>query len=153
MFRRLLPTNLFAAPRSAVTTLTRALHPSLPPPPVPERTTVIPDVTTFLTKIGRNTTQHAAKFETWEQFFNLTSAQMKALGIEPARDRRYILHWREAFRVAGGRLALREHKRGVKIDGGERRRKEVRAKRRAAENKDRRQAAENEKVEKGKGFV
>ncbi|KAI5838549.1 IGR protein motif-domain-containing protein [Morchella snyderi] len=153
MFRRLLPSTLFAAPRSAATTLARALHPSLPAPPIPPRTTAVPDVTTFLTKIGRNTTQHAAKFETWEQFFGLTSAQMKALGIEPTRDRRYILHWREAFRVAGDRLVLREHKRGVKVDGGERRRKEVRAKRRAAENKERRQAEENDKVEKGKGYV
>lgn len=78
---------------------------------------------------------------------------MRELGIETARDRRYILHWREAFRMANGELNLREHKRGKKIDGGERRQKEVRAKRRAAENKDKRAAAENEKVEKEKGYV
>lgn len=78
---------------------------------------------------------------------------MRQLGIEPARDRRYILHWREAFRASEGKVKLEEHKRGKKVDGGERRQKEVRARRRAAENKDRRLAAENEKVEKEKAFV
>lgn len=78
---------------------------------------------------------------------------MRELGIEPTRNRRYILHWREAFRMANGELKLKEHKRGKKIDGGERRQKQVRAKRRAEENKDKRAAAENEKVEKEKDYV
>jgi hypothetical protein len=95
----------------------------------------VPDVTTFLTRIGRNCAAHAAKFGAWGALFDASSAQLKELGIEPARTRRYILRWRESYRRADGNLALVEHKRGVKKDGGERRRKEVRAKRFAEERR------------------
>lgn len=153
MFARRLLHSTFSSTRNALASCVRSFHHSLPPPPIPSATEVIPDVPTFLKRIGRNTIQHEPKFTSWEQFFALTSAQMRELGIEPTRNRRYILHWREAFRMANGQLKLKEHKRGKKIDGGERRQKQVRAKRRAEENKDKRAAAENEKVEKEKDYV
>ncbi|KAL7273221.1 telomere length regulation protein [Rhizina undulata] len=120
----------------------RALHHSIPPPQIPPTTTNVPNVETFLTNIGRNSVKHSAKFTSWEQFFSSTSSQLRELGVEPARDRKYIINWREKFRLAQGNLTLEEHKRGRKIDGGERRRKEVRAKRRAEENKERRRLEE-----------
>jgi hypothetical protein len=107
-----------------------ARHASLPAP-----TAAVPDVATFLTRIGRNCAAHAAKFGAWGTLFDASSAQLKVLGVEPARTRRYILRWRESYRRADGNLALAEHKRGVKKDGGERRRKEVRAKRFAEERR------------------
>ncbi|OBT80680.1 hypothetical protein VF21_00435 [Pseudogymnoascus sp. 05NY08] len=191
-------------------TLTRALHARIPQPPIPEPTPFVPDAPTFLSLIGRNLSQHASKIPTWESLFRLTSPQLRDLGVEPARARRYLLAWRERFRrgeygpggdakvveegvarlrvveVEGGvaegtairtagmkRVAVNgeeeikgvrvkgaqrvvgphvlpvkggaqikaaeglwEIRRGRKIDGGERRRAEVRSKRRAAERKD-----------------
>ncbi|KAL0633434.1 telomere length regulation protein [Maublancomyces gigas] len=153
MFTHRLLHSTFSSTRIALLPCVRSIHHSLPPPLIPSATKAIPDVPTFLKRIGRNTIQHEPKFTSWEQFFALTSTQMRELGIEPTRNRRYILHWREAFRMANGELKLKEHKRGKKIDGGERRQKEVRAKRRAEENKDRRAAAESEKEEKEKAYV
>jgi IGR protein motif len=42
--------------------------------------------------------QHASKIPSWKALFYLTSAQLKELGIEPPRSRRYLLRWREKFR-------------------------------------------------------
>lgn len=58
----------------------------------------MPDPQTFLTLIGRNLSQHAAKIPTWEALFSLTPTQLRELGVEPARSRRYLLRWREKFR-------------------------------------------------------
>lgn len=116
-------------------TLTRGLHHSLPLPPVPHPNDNVPDVETFLKKIGRQCEQHASKFESWEQLFNARSEELKDLGIEPARTRRYIVRWRETFRRTEGAVELYEQKQGRKIDGGERRRKHVRAKRYQEERK------------------
>lgn len=66
--------------------------------PVPPPTPFIPDVPTFLKVIGRGLGQHAAKFTSWEALFKLTSAQLREIGIEPPRARRYLLWWREKFR-------------------------------------------------------
>lgn len=186
------------------------------PSPIP----FVPDVKTFLTLIGRGLSQHTAKFPTWEALFSLTSPQLKELGIEPPRTRKYLIRWRDKYRLGyfgpGGdikhaqdgkaKLALEEtevapleirrrvvnipldkkvddvaeedkvrvggykargdaiagpyalplkgekaavvsvaegmweHKRGRKIDGGERRRKEVRFKKHAEERKAQREA-------------
>lgn len=113
----------------------RHLHISITKPPTPAPTTQVPDVTTFLTKIGRNCQVHAAKFTEWATLFDATSTQLKELGIEPSRTRRYIIRWRETYRRNNGKVKLHEQKRGVKIDGGERRQKEVRAKRFAEERR------------------
>ncbi|KAI9744311.1 MAG: hypothetical protein M1818_002463 [Claussenomyces sp. TS43310] len=77
---------------------TRCLHHRLSAPKIPTPTPFVPDAQTFLTLIGRNLAQHAAKFPSWEALFSLSSAQMRELGIEPPRSRRYLLRWREKFR-------------------------------------------------------
>ncbi|KAI3399281.1 hypothetical protein diail_7235 [Diaporthe ilicicola] len=190
-------------------------------PIIPTPTPFVPDVKTFLTLIGRGLSSHTAKFPTWEALFSLTSPQLRELGIEPPRTRRYLIHWRDKFRAGhfgpggdikhvgeggraklavvevergpldfsrhvvnvpadknveevppserasvegyhvegdvvvgpyalplkGGRAAtitvtegMWEEKRGRKIDGGERRRDEVRFKRRVAERKAQRES-------------
>ena len=78
-------------------------EPSAPPPPeplpqVPEPTAFVPDVRTFLLLIGRGMAQHAAKFPSWESLFSLSSEQLRELGVEPPRNRRYLLSWRQRFR-------------------------------------------------------
>jgi hypothetical protein len=65
---------------------------------MPAPTPFVPDVPTFLTLIGRNLKQHASKIPSWEALFSLTSTQLRDLGIEPPRNRRYLLRWREKFR-------------------------------------------------------
>jgi len=67
-------------------------------PKIPAPTPFAPDPQTFLKLIGRNLSQHAAKIPSWEALFSLTSAQLKELGVEPPRSRRYLLRWREKFR-------------------------------------------------------
>lgn len=66
--------------------------------PVPKPIPFIPDHTSFLSAIGRGLSAHATKIPSWEALFTLTSPQLKELGVEPARSRRYLLHWREKFR-------------------------------------------------------
>lgn len=68
------------------------------PPVIPTPIPFVPDVKTFLTVIGRNLSQHTAKFPTWEALFSLTSPQLKELGIEPPRTRRYLVLWRDKYR-------------------------------------------------------
>lgn len=65
---------------------------------VPKPTPFVPDPSTFLTLIGRGLSTHASKFPTWDSLFTLSSDQMKELGIEPARSRKYLLWWRDRFR-------------------------------------------------------
>ncbi|KAK4453766.1 IGR protein motif-domain-containing protein [Podospora aff. communis PSN243] len=69
-----------------------------PPPRVPPTTPFVPDVETFLTLIGRDLKQHASKFPTWEALFTMSTSQMKELGVEPARRRRYLFRWLHHFR-------------------------------------------------------
>lgn len=76
----------------------RSLHHSIPLRPTPSPTPFIPDVQTFLTVIGRDLSSYSAKIPTWEALFTLSSQQLRDLGVEPARSRRYLLHWREKFR-------------------------------------------------------
>ncbi|KAK7757324.1 telomere length regulation protein [Diatrype stigma] len=67
-------------------------------PTVPSPTPFVPDVATFLKLIGRGLSAHASKFPSWEALFTLSSEQLKELGIEPPRTRRYLLQWRQRFR-------------------------------------------------------
>jgi hypothetical protein len=76
----------------------RCLHKYVEASKVPDPTPFVPDHTTFLTLIGRQLSKHASKFDSWNQLFTLSSPQLKEMGIEPARSRRYLLHWREKFR-------------------------------------------------------
>lgn len=66
--------------------------------PVPKPIPFIPDHTAFLSAIGRGLSAHATKIPSWEALFTLTSPQLKELGVEPARSRRYLLDWREKYR-------------------------------------------------------
>lgn len=65
---------------------------------IPDPTPFVPDPSTFLRLIGRNLSQHSAKIPNWQSLFSLTSDQLRELGIEPARTRRYLLWWRDRFR-------------------------------------------------------
>ncbi|KAK8017658.1 hypothetical protein PG993_013984 [Apiospora rasikravindrae] len=89
----------FAATRNSSTSSTQKHdNGAAPPPEVPAPTPFCPDVQTFLTLIGRGLGGHASKFPTWEALFSLTSEQLRELGIEPPRTRRYLLQWRQRFR-------------------------------------------------------
>lgn len=76
----------------------RFLHKTRPLPPIPKPVPFVPDVPTFLTLIGRGLNKYASKFPSWDALFSLTSPQLKELGIEPARTRRYLLQWMQRYR-------------------------------------------------------
>ncbi|UNI19117.1 telomere length regulation protein [Purpureocillium takamizusanense] len=82
----------------AAASQTRCLHKTRPPPSIPQPRPFVPDVETFLTLIGRGLSKHASKFPSWESLFSLTSPQLKELGIEPPRNRRYLLQWMQRYR-------------------------------------------------------
>lgn len=65
---------------------------------VPNPTPFVPDVPTFLTLIGRGMAKHADKIPSWEKLFTLSSPELREMGIEPTRQRRYLLRKREKFR-------------------------------------------------------
>ncbi|KKA28357.1 hypothetical protein TD95_000196 [Thielaviopsis punctulata] len=78
----------------------RHLHPSKThtPRPIPAPIPLIPDVPTFLRVIGRDLVQYADKFPSWEALFTLSSEQLRELGVEPARSRKYLLQWLQRYR-------------------------------------------------------
>lgn len=65
---------------------------------VPEPIPFAPNVQTFLTLIGRGLNRYTSKFPSWESLFSLTGPELKQLGIEPIRKRRYLLHWMDKYR-------------------------------------------------------
>ncbi|CAI7657236.1 unnamed protein product [Penicillium crustosum] len=75
----------------------RSLHKNASSP-VPSPTPFVPDVQTFLTLIGREMSKQASKIPSWEELFTLNSNQLRQAGIEPARQRRYLIRKREKFR-------------------------------------------------------
>ncbi|KAL8371733.1 hypothetical protein RB595_001506 [Gaeumannomyces hyphopodioides] len=102
-----LPTAAAATTTTTTTTTTNPIHSQTRwahstnrsaaariPAPIP----LVPDVATFLKVIGRGLSQHASKIPTWEALFTLTSDQLRELGIEPARTRRYLIEWRQKYR-------------------------------------------------------
>lgn len=89
-----LPAAIRSTPKSCI----RSLHHQIPARPVPQPIPFIPDHTAFLTAIGRDLSKHATKIPSWEALFKLSSAQLKEVGVEPARARKYLLDWRERFR-------------------------------------------------------
>lgn len=108
--------RLPAIGRQPVCLQCRFLHAGNPTTPrIPRPTPFVPDPQTFLTLIGRNMAQHAAKIPTWDALFTLSSAQLRESGIEPARARRYLLWWRERFRngLMGVGGDLQEVEKGV----------------------------------------
>ncbi|KAF7856915.1 hypothetical protein EAF04_009676 [Stromatinia cepivora] len=95
---RPIPSFLLPFTDSTTCTQVRSLHYRMKAPPVPRPTPFVPDAQTFLTLIGRNLSQHASKIPSWKALFTLTSDQLRELGVEPPRSRRYLLRWREKFR-------------------------------------------------------
>lgn len=95
--------HLRAVPSRIIQTLglsrqcTRSLHRNVTPP-VPSPTPFVPDVQTFLSLIGREMSKHASKIPSWDQLFTLSSEQLRDVGIENARQRRYLIRKREKFR-------------------------------------------------------
>ncbi|KAM4056021.1 IGR protein motif domain-containing protein [Hirsutella rhossiliensis] len=77
----------------------RQLHKTRPPPTIPQPRPFVPDVHTFLTLVGRGLNKHSSKFPTWESLFSLTTAELKEIGIEPPRTRRYLLQWLQRYRA------------------------------------------------------
>jgi hypothetical protein len=88
------PSTVVSASKIAV----RNLQHSIPIRPVPKPIPFIPDHTAFLSAIGRGLSAHAAKIPSWEALFTLSTHQLKELGVEPARSRKYLLQWREKYR-------------------------------------------------------
>lgn len=76
----------------------RSVHKKTVTSPVPSPTPFVPDVETFLKLIGRGLSKHASKFPSWDKLFTLNSPELRELGIEPTRQRRYLLQKRENFR-------------------------------------------------------
>ncbi|AET38702.1 mitochondrial 37S ribosomal protein mS41 Ecym_3203 [Eremothecium cymbalariae DBVPG len=96
---------------------------------IPKPTEQIPDVNTFLSKIGRKCDEFTDKFENkWENLFGWDSRILKDKGI-PVSQRKYILLQVEKLRK---NEPVHEIKLGKKsFFGGERKRKETIAKWRA----------------------
>ncbi|KAF4629347.1 hypothetical protein G7Y89_g8801 [Cudoniella acicularis] len=95
---QLRPIPSFLLPFSQSPSQARRLHQRVRAAPIPPPTPFVPDAQTFLTLIGRNLSQHASKIPSWNALFSLTSTELRELGIEPPRTRRYLLRWREKFR-------------------------------------------------------
>lgn len=96
---------------------------------IPSPTSEIPDVTSFLTRIGRKCEEVAESFENnWDHLFTWDSRALKEKGIS-VQHRRYILHQVEKMRKGEPILEIKEGKKS--FFGGERKRKENVAKWRA----------------------
>lgn len=76
----------------------RCLHQQVSARDIPPPTPFVPDSKTFLTLIGRNLLQHAAKIPSWHSLFSIQSSELRELGVEPARTRRYLIWWRDRFK-------------------------------------------------------
>jgi len=95
---RPIPSFLLPFTQSTTKVQARYLHQHVKAKPIPPPTPFVPNTQTFLSLIGRNLAQHASKIPSWKALFSLTSTQLKELGIDPPRSRRYLLRWREKFR-------------------------------------------------------
>jgi hypothetical protein len=96
MITRKAPSLLLSS--TYICTPCRHLHKHISAGRIPPPTPFVPDPSTFLTLIGRELSKHSSKFTSWNELFTLSSPQLKELGIEPPRSRRYLLRWREKFR-------------------------------------------------------
>lgn len=85
--------QIFGLSRQSIQSFHHKVARKVPPP-----TPFVPDVQTFLTLIGRGLSKHASKIPSWDQLFTLSSDQLRKLGIEEARQRRYLIQKREKFR-------------------------------------------------------
>lgn len=95
--------------------------------------------------IGRKTVDHLGLFEgDLDKFLGTNSKQMKNMGIDVS-TRRYMLRWKHKF--VNDLEPLREHKRGKKKNGGERKAKTVLAKRQALKKLEEKERFANEELE------
>lgn len=101
----------------------RSAHTLPVAPKIVAPTSEVPDVETFMKKIGRDAHETVEHFESWDHFMEASSEYMKEKGID-TRLRRYIIAQRHKFRQG---QPIREYKRGKKSWGGERKRDEFRA--------------------------
>ncbi|KAK1594809.1 IGR protein domain-containing protein [Colletotrichum navitas] len=83
---------------AAPTCQARWLHKTREAPAVPSPIPLVPDVPTLLKVLGRGLSQHVDKFPSWEALFTLSSTQLRELGLEPPRTRRYLLTWLDRYR-------------------------------------------------------
>jgi len=66
--------------------------------PIPTPTSFVPDPPTLLTLLGRGLAKHSSKIPSWHSLFTMTSRTLRESGIEPARNRRYLMRWLEKYR-------------------------------------------------------
>lgn len=105
----------------------------------------VDDLETFFSLIGRNTVEHLDLFEcNLQKFLDTSSREMKTMGIDVS-TRRYMLRWKHKF--VNDLENLREHKKGVKRNGGERKAKTVLAKRKALERLEEKERFASEELE------
>lgn len=103
------------------------------------------DLETFFKLIGRNTSEHLDAFEgNLEKFLGTSSKELKNMGIDVS-TRRYMLRWKHKF--VNDLEPLREHKKGKKKNGGERKAKTVLAKKRALEKLEEKERFASEELE------
>lgn len=103
------------------------------------------DLETFFKLIGRNTIEHVNLFESdLQKFLDTGSKEMKNMGIDVS-TRRYMLRWKNKF--VNDLENLREHKKGVKKNGGERNAKTVLAKRKALQKLEEKEKFASEELE------
>ncbi|CAK7901574.1 protein Fyv4p, mitochondrial [[Candida] anglica] len=103
------------------------------------------DLETFLTLIGRNCVEHVELFDNdLQKFLGTKSAEMKKLGLD-IQTRKYMLRWINKF--VNDLEPLREHVKGKKKNGGERKAREVLAKRNAAKRSEEAQKYKEEQLE------
>lgn len=94
---------------------------------VPKPTPKIPDVETFLKKVGRDCIEFKDTYENkWDNLFQWDGPILKEKGV-PVPQRKYILSQVEKYRTNGDE-SVKEIKKGKKsFFGGERKRKEFKA--------------------------
>lgn len=110
-------------------TTSRTLLRSQPAKRIPSPTQEIPDVQTFLNKIGRKCGELTETFENnWENLFTWNGQALKDKGVSP-QQRKYILHQIERMRQNQPVVELKQGKKS--FFGGERNRRETVAKWRA----------------------
>ena len=75
----------------------KSITPVFPPPGLSLRPPKDLDPVTFCRQIGGDCEEYADKFETTDEFFDLSSREMRERGV-PTRQRKYILRQRELLR-------------------------------------------------------
>lgn len=89
---------------------------------IPKPSKVIPDVNTFLQKIGRSANELAPVYENnWKKLFTLKRDELKEKGVTP-QNRKYVLQQVEKYRNEGTVMEIKKSKKS--FFGGERHRRE-----------------------------